>query len=55
MEGEYIDFTVDNLGNYYLLSKNNQLKKINAKGDSIGLFNDVRRYGKLFSIDASIH
>ncbi|MBY0476402.1 MAG: hypothetical protein K2Q24_02060 [Chitinophagaceae bacterium] len=52
-EGEYIDFTVDNLGNYYLLSKNNQLKKINARGDSVGLFNDVRRYGKLYSIDAT--
>lgn len=53
VEGEYVDFTVDNLGNYYLLSKNNQLKKANAKGDSIGLFNDVRKYGKLYSIDAS--
>ena len=52
MEGDYVDFTVDNLGNYYLLSKNNQLKKLNAKGDSMGLFNDVRRYGKLYSIDA---
>lgn len=53
MDGEYVDFTVDNLGNYYLLSKNNQLKKLNAQGDSIGIFNDVRRYGKLYSIDAS--
>jgi hypothetical protein len=53
MEGEYIDFTVDNLGNYYLLSKNNQLKKLNAQGDSTGIFNDVRRYGKLYSIDAA--
>ncbi len=53
MEDGYIDFTVDNLGNYYLLSKNNQLKKINANGDSLGVFNDVRRYGKLYSIDAT--
>ncbi len=53
IEGEFIDFTVDNLGNYFLLSKNNQLKKLNAQGDSIGLFNDVRRYGKLYSIDAT--
>ena len=51
--GEYVDFTVDNLGNYYLLSKNNQLKKLNANGDSVGVFNDVRRYGKLHSIDAT--
>jgi hypothetical protein len=51
--GEFSDFTIDNLGNYYLLSKNNQLKKLNAKGDSMGVFNDVRRYGKLFSIDVT--
>lgn len=53
IEGDYIDFTIDNLGNYYLLSKNNQLKKVNANGDSMGVFNDVRRYGKLYSIDAT--
>ena len=53
IEGDYIDFTIDNLGNYYLLSKNNQLKKLNGNGDSMGVFNDVRRYGKLYSIDAS--
>jgi len=53
IDGDFIDFTVDNLGNYYLLSKNNQLKKLNADGDSAGVFNDVRRYGKLYSIDAT--
>lgn len=53
IEGEYIDFTVDHLGNYYLLSKANQLKKLDANGDSTGIFNDVRRYGKLYSIDAT--
>lgn len=53
IEGEYTDFTVDNLGNCYLLSKNNQLKKISGNGDSVAVFNDVRRYGKLYSIDAS--
>ncbi len=53
IEGDYVDFSVDNLGNYYLLSKNNQLKKLNANGDSMGVFNDVRRYGKLFSMDVT--
>ncbi len=47
------NFTVDNLGNFYTISQNNQLKKLNNKGDSIGVFNDIRRNGKLFSIDAS--
>lgn len=53
IQSDYVDFTVDNLGNYYLLTTNNQLKKLNANRDSMGMFNDVRRYGKLFSIDAS--
>jgi hypothetical protein len=51
--GEYADFTVDNLGNIFLVDKNNQLKKLGPEGDSIAVYNDVRRFGKLFSIDAS--
>ncbi|MFM2362064.1 MAG: hypothetical protein RLZZ316_966, partial [Bacteroidota bacterium] len=47
------DFTTDNLGNIYLLSTNNQLKKLNPNGDSVAVFNDVRRFGKLYQIDAS--
>jgi len=53
IEGAHTDFTVDNLGYYYLLSKGNQLKKLSSKGDSVGVFNDVRRYGKLFSMDVT--
>jgi hypothetical protein len=48
-----VDFTTDNLGNIYILSSTNQIKKLNSKGDSIAVFNDVRRYGKIFSIDAT--
>lgn len=46
-------FAVDNLGYIYLLDANGQLKKLSPKGDSVGVFNDVRRYGKLFSMDVS--
>lgn len=53
IKGRFSYFNVDNLGNIYLLNNGNQLKKINANGDSVGVFNDVRRYGKLFSIDVS--
>lgn len=53
VSGDYSYFTADNLGNLYLVSRNNQLKKINPKGDSMGVFNDVRKYGKLTSIDAT--
>lgn len=47
------DFTVDNLGNIYLMNSGNQLKKLNNNGDSVGIFNDVRRYGKLYSLDVT--
>lgn len=50
--GDFSYFTVDNLDNIYLLSNTNQLKKITPDGDS-AVFNDVRKYGKLFSIDAT--
>lgn len=53
IEGDYIDFTVDNLGNIILLDKENQLKKISSQYDSVAVFNDVKRYGKVSSIDAS--
>ena len=51
--GEFSAFAADNLGNLYTISKGNQLKKFNPKGDSMGIFNDVRKYGKLTNIDPS--
>ncbi len=53
IEGNYLDFAADNLGNIILLDSDNQLKKLNANGDSVAVFNDVRRYGKVTSIDAA--
>lgn len=50
--GEFSYFTIDNLDNIYLLSNTNQLKKITPDNDSV-VFNDVRKYGILFSIDAT--
>ncbi|ULQ51224.1 hypothetical protein [Flavihumibacter fluvii] len=47
------DFAVDNLGNIFLVFESGQLKKISPKGDSIAVFNDVRRFGKIYSIDVS--
>lgn len=52
IRGRFADFSVDNLGNIFLLDSNNQLKKLSPAGDSIAIFNDVRRYGKVYSIDA---
>jgi len=51
--GNYTYFNADNLGNIYLVDNNNQLKKLNNRGDSVGVFNEVRKYGKLFYIDVT--
>ncbi len=51
--GNYINFYVDNLNNIYLLNHNNQLKKLDDKLDSTAVFNDVRRYGDIYSLDVS--
>ena len=47
------DFTTDNLGNIYILNSTNQIKKANFRGDTIATYNDVRRYGQIYSIDAT--
>jgi hypothetical protein len=50
---DIVDFSVDNLGNIYLINIDNQLKKLSPRGDSLAVFNDVRRYGKIGSIDVT--
>jgi hypothetical protein len=51
--GDFAYFNIDNLDNIYFVDQGNQLKKRNANGDSVGVFNNVRNYGKLQSIDAT--
>ncbi len=51
--GAFTDFTVDNLGNLYVLNQGGQLKKMGPSGDSIAVFNNVRQYGKIHFIDVS--
>lgn len=53
IKGSYSGFNVDNLDNIYLISTGNQLKKITGNGDSAGVFNDVKRFGKVSSIDVT--
>ncbi len=45
-------FTVDNIGELYIINADNQLKKFNEKGDSVGVFNQVTKYGKLSYVEA---
>lgn len=51
--GMFLKMEVDILDNIYLLTQGYQLKKIDAKGDSIGVFNDVKRYGNPSYIDVN--
>lgn len=48
--GNFTYFKPDGLGNIFALTQKGQLKKFNAAFDSMGVFNDVRRYGRLHSI-----
>lgn len=53
IKGDFAYVMPDELGNLFALTKNGQLKKYNTNLDSMGVFNEVRRYGKLFSISAA--
>jgi len=53
IKGDIVAFAADNFDNLYLLNSYDQLKKINAKGDSVAIFNNVRKYGKVAQIDVS--
>lgn len=51
--GNFSYFNVDNLDNIYLVTNTTQLKKLNSNGDSVAVFNDVKRYGNPSSIDVT--
>ncbi len=53
IKGDITAFAVDNLDNIYLLNSFGQLKKLNEKGDSVAVFNDIKRYGEATLIDVS--
>lgn len=44
--------STDPLGNIYLVKENNTVLKLNKKGDSIGIFNEIKK-GKVTQIDAT--
>jgi hypothetical protein len=50
-KGDIVGAAIDNLDNLYIISSTGQVKKFGAKGDSIGVFNGIRNYGKLYTID----
>ena len=53
IKGNFTYLNVDNLDNIFLITKNNQLKKLNANGDSVAVFNDVKKYGNPDYVDVT--
>jgi len=51
--GHIADVAMDNLDNLYIISSSGQIKKLDAAGDSVAVYNQTRNYGKLFTIDVS--
>ncbi|MGZ3853360.1 MAG: hypothetical protein ACXVBJ_03170 [Flavisolibacter sp.] len=51
--GNVVDVAMDNLDNLYIISPTGQIKKLNAAGDSVGVYNQAKNYGKLYTIDVS--
>jgi len=51
--GNFIYLNVDMLDNIYLINTGNQLKKLNSNGDSVAVFNDVKKFGNPSLIDVN--
>ncbi|WP_121353974.1 NHL repeat-containing protein [Flavisolibacter nicotianae] len=51
--GDIAAVAIDNLDNLYVVSSTGQLKKFNSRGDSVGVFNGLRAYGKLQTVDVT--
>lgn len=51
--GDISNVAMDNLDNLYILSSTGQIKKYNPAGDSVGVYNQVRNFGKIPSMDVS--
>ena len=51
--GDIADAAIDNLDNLYIISSSGQIRKFDSNGDSTGIYNQVRNFGKLFSLDVS--
>ena len=52
-EGDIASVAIDNLDNLYVISSTGQIRKYDNKGDSVAIYNQVRNFGKLSSLDIS--
>ena len=52
-DGDIVDVAVDHLDQVYFISSQGQVKKLSPAGDSLAVYNGLRQYGNLFSMDVS--
>lgn len=53
LEVRFTRFAADAIGQLYVLGAGGQLRKYGPAGDSVGVFNEVRQYGRLSHIDVT--
>jgi len=51
--GDIAGAAIDNLDNLYIVSSSGQVRKFGPGGDSLAVYNQVRNFGKLQTIDVS--
>lgn len=51
--GDFNQISVDALGNLYVITESNQLRKYSASGDSLAAYDNVKKYGHPNSVDVS--
>jgi hypothetical protein len=52
-QGDIVQAAMDNLGDLFLVSSTGQVRELNANGDSIGAYSQVKNFGNLTAIDVS--
>lgn len=52
-KGDIAGALLDKLDNLYIISSLGQIKKFDANGDSVAVYNQVKQYGQLTAIDVS--
>jgi hypothetical protein len=53
IHGDIVDAAIDHLDNLYVISSTGRIKKMNAAGDSLAVYNQVRNFGQPHNIDVS--
>ena len=50
IHGDIVDFTVDNLDNIYITNSTDQIKKLNANGDSVAVYNNIKNMERFLKL-----